>query len=87
MAGESPVSSWRALRPTDITVHKSFKLSACPQVETNHLSMANKVPQVLAQPMTTSTPPLGLGHPESPSLPQLHPKVLPQGLCTNCFPG
>ena len=86
VARESPVSSWRALRPNDITAHKTFKLSACPKVESNHLSGA-KVPQVLAQPLTTSTLPLGLGHLESPSLPQLHPEVLPQGLCTSCFPG
>lgn len=66
--------------------HKTFTLSACPQVESNCLSRA-KVPQVLAQPLTTSTLPVGLGHPESPSLPQLHPEVLPQGLCTSCSPG
>ena len=86
MARESPLSSWRALRPNDITAHKTFKLSACPKVESNHLS-GTKVPQVLAQPLTTSTLPLGLGHLESPSLPQLHLEVLPQGLCTSCFPG
>ena len=84
---ESPVSGWRALRPNDVTAHKAFKLSACSQVETTHLSRARKVLQALAQPLTASTPPLGLGHPASPSLPQLPPEILPQGLCTSCFPG
>ena len=82
VARESPVSGWRALRPNDVTAHKAFKLSACSQVETTHLSRARKVLQALAQPLTASTPPFGLGYPASPSWPQLPPEVLPQGLCT-----
>ena len=74
-----------ALRASGLVTSLQIKLSRDPAtLRQDQISQCGHQGPTGSCPLLGHPTPLPLGHPESPSLPQIHPEVLPQDLCTSC---